>query len=151
MNLLKENIQDIVQGIVEKNGYFLIDLIVRGSESNRVLEIFIDGENNVTAEDCAKISKEINSILSVSEMIDFSYRLDVSSPGVDRPLKFLKQFPKHLNRKFEVSYKQNDETKSLTGKLLKVDGEYLLFLTKNGEEMLNFNNILNAKVLISFS
>jgi len=151
MNQLKENIQEIVQGIVEKNGYFLIDLIFRGSETNRVFEIFIDGENNITAEDCAKISREINSILSEHELIDFSYRLDVSSPGVERPLKFLKQFPKHLNRKFEVSFNQNEEIKKLTGKLLKVEGDYLLFLTKNGEEMVNFNNILNAKVLISFS
>ena len=151
MNQLKENIQEIVQGIVEKNGYFLIDLIFRGSETNRVFEIFIDGENNITAEDCAKISREINSILSEHELIDFSYRLDVSSPGVERPLKFLKQFPKHLNRKFEVSFNQNEEIKKLTGKLLKVEGDFLLFLTKNGEEMVNFNNILNAKVLISFS
>ncbi|SRR5690554_5923087 len=158
MNLQDEKIKNIIREAVEKNGFFLIDLQFRGTTNNRIFEIYIDGEKNISAEDCALVSREINSQLE--ESIDTSYRLDVSSPGVDRPLKYLKQFPKHINRKFEVSYTKQDpentdapgETKKITGKLISVDGEDLIFKLNNQSEIkINFNNIKKAKVIISFS
>ena len=83
--------------------------------------------------------------------MNLKYRLDVSSPGTDKPLKFLSQFPKHINRKFEVSYTSNDETKKLSGKLIKVEGDTLVFLSNQNEISINFNNIKKAKVIVSFS
>lgn len=150
MNILDEKIAHIARETAEKNGFFLVDLILRGTPKNRVIEVYVDGEGNVSAEDCALISREINS--QVEGLIESSYRLDVSSPGVDRPLKFIKQYPKNINRKFEVSYSENNETKKLVGKLISVDSDELTFQTNNQEQKkINFNNIKKAKVLISFS
>ncbi len=151
MNLLDQNIVQIVSEIVERKGFFLIDLVIRGTSSKKVIEVFIDGASDVTAEDCANLSREIDAELETLPDMGSDYRLDVSSPGVDKPLKFLKQFPKHVNRKFDVSYKSGDETKTLTGRLLRVDGEDLIFSSNNNEVKINFNNIKKAKVIISFS
>ncbi len=151
MNFLDSNIAQVVSEIVERKGFFLIDLILRGTSSKRVIEVFIDSSRDVSAEDCANISREINAELETLPEIGSDYRLDVSSPGVDKPLKFLKQFPKHVNRKFDVSYLSGYETKTLTGKLLRVDGEDLVFSSGNNEIKINFNNIKKAKVVISFS
>jgi len=60
MNLLDENIKEIVSKIVERNGFFLIDLILRGTEHKRVVEVFIDGEKDISAEDCATVCREID-------------------------------------------------------------------------------------------
>lgn len=150
MNLLDKNITQIVSEIVEKKGFFLIDLIIRGTSSKKVIEVFIDGAGDISAEDCADVSREIDAELETLPDVGSDYRLDVSSPGVDKPLKFLKQFPKHVNRKFDVSYMSGDETKTLTGKLLRVDGEDLVFSLNNNEVKINFNNIKKAKVIISF-
>ncbi|MFO7445172.1 MAG: ribosome maturation factor RimP [Ignavibacteriaceae bacterium] len=150
MNFLEEKIINITRETVEKNGFFLVDLIIRGTPKSKVIEVYIDSEGNVSAEDCALISREINSQLE--GIIEFSYRLDVSSPGVERPLKFFKQYPKNLNRKFELSYIENGETKRLAGKLIAADNEELTFLLNNQDQKkINFNNIKKAKVLISFS
>ncbi|MHB8338192.1 MAG: hypothetical protein ACYDEE_12325 [Ignavibacteriaceae bacterium] len=152
MNLFDENIRKIAAGKSEDNGFFLVDIIFRGNPNNRIIEIFIDGEKNVSADDCAKVSREIEEQIESLGLIDSSYRLEVSSPGVDRPLKFLKQYPKHINRKFEISYKPNNETKKLVGKLLHVEGENLIFQSdQKNETIINFNNITKAKVLVSFS
>jgi ribosome maturation factor RimP len=152
MNLFDENIRKIAAGKSEDNGFFLIDIIFRGNPNNRIIEIFIDGEKNVSADDCAKVSREIEEHIESLGLIDSSYRLEVSSPGVDRPLKYLKQYPKHINRKFEISYKPNDETKKIVGKLLRIDGDSLVFLSdQKNETIINFNNITKAKVLVSFS
>ncbi len=151
MNLLNENIKKIAVEAAAKNGFFLIDFISRGDRANKIYEVYIDGEKNVTAEDCAGLSREVISAIENLPGLEPSFKLVVSSPGVDRPLKFLKQFPKNINRKFEVSYLLNGEKKKLTGKLVNVQGEELLFLSNKNEILINFNNIQKAKVLISFS
>lgn len=152
MNFIEQNITSITQEIIEKHGLFLIELIIRGNEKNRVIEIFVDGEENVSAGTCAELSREITGAIEEKEMIQSSYRLDVSSPGVDRPLKFLKQYPKHINRKFELSYTDGESTKKLAGLLKSVNGKDLLFLVNNQNEItINFNNIKKAKVIASFS
>ena len=150
MTSLKENIVQIVEEITSSSGYFLIDIVLRGTERNRVIEIFVDGEKNITAKDCAEVSRKINKVFEEKELIKSAYRLDVSSPGIDRPLLYLKQYPKHINRKFEIKYNYGDEKKKLKGTLNKIEGEDLTFLT-NKEQVIKFKDIINAKVLVNFS
>ena len=150
MNFINENIIEIAREIAALNGFFLIDVTFRGTENNKVIEVFIDGEKNITAEDCAEVSRKMNSIIDEKQLIKSRYRLDISSPGVDRPLQFLKQYHKHIGRQFELVFKIDGEKKSLKGKLIKIEGENLTFLS--GKELvINFNDIIKAKVLISFS
>ena len=150
MNFINENIIEIAHEIVTLNGFFLIDVTFRGTDNNKVIEVFFDGEKNITAEDCAEISRKINSVIDEKQLIKSRYRLDISSPGVDRPLQFLKQYHKHIGRLFEVVFKVDKEKKNLKGKLLKIEGENLTFFTGK-ESVINFNDIIKAKVLISFS
>ena len=152
MNFNEANIAQKIAEIVERKGFFPIEIIIRGIPSKRVMEVFIDGENDVSADDCANVSREINSELENLPEAGNDYRLDVSSPGVDKPIKFLKQYPKHIKRNFEVSYKSGEETKKILGKLISVEEENLTFLCKNvGEVKVKFNNIKKAKVTVSFS
>jgi len=151
MNRDETNITQKIAEIVERKGFFPVEIIVRGTPSKRVIEVFIDGEKDISAEDCAEVSREINSEFENLPAAGDDYRLDVSSPGVDKPLKFLKQYAKHINRNFEVSYKLNDDTKKLSGKLVGIENQDLTFLTKNNSEIkINFNNIKKAKVVVSF-
>lgn len=151
MNTINENIKEIVTKVVEKNDFLLIDILLRGTEHNRVIEVFIDGEKDISADDCAIVSRDIDSQLNELLAKHPNYRLDVSSPGIDRPLKLLKQYPKHINRKLEVSYRSGEEIKKLSGKFTGVEGDYLTFISDNKEVIINFNNIINANVLVSFS
>ena len=151
MNLEEKNIYNIANEILEEKNFFMVDFIFRGNPNERIIEIFIDSEKNVTAEDLAEINRLINSKIEENNLLSSGYRLDVSSPGTERPLIFLKQFPKHVNRKFDVSYKSNEETKQLSGKLIRVEGENLFFLSNQNEISINFNNIKKAKVIVSFS
>jgi ribosome maturation factor RimP len=151
MDIIKENIVRICNEIAEKLNFFVIDINFRGDNRKKIIELFVDAEINVDADYLAEISREINSIIEEQDIIQQAYRLDVSTPGVDRPLKFLKQFPKHINRNFEVTYKSGDESKTITGKLLSVEREELTFLSEKKEILIEFKNITIAKVIISFS
>ncbi|HMN49728.1 MAG TPA: hypothetical protein PKD67_11360 [Ignavibacteriaceae bacterium] len=149
--MLKENIVRISNEIAEKLNFFVVDINFRGDNRKRIIEVFVDGEKNVSADDLAAISREINKVIEEQDLIKESYRLDVSTPGVDRSLKYIKQFPKHINRNFEITYSIDDVTKTLTGKLIAVEKDELTFQSGKDQIVLEFKNISKAKVLISFS
>jgi len=150
MNYLQSKISEIVQKITDEFGFMLIDVVLRGDERNRIIQTFIDGESGLSADDCASVSNIISKALDDEDFIPSKYRLEVSSPGADRPLKYLKQYPKHLNRKFELTYLISGEEKKVICKLIRIDGEDLYFLENKNEIMINFNKIKLAKVLLSF-
>ena len=159
MNQNFENIREIAKQIAEQNNLFLIDLIVRGTESSRVIEVYIDGEINISADECALVSREISKQIDEKELLK-SYRLDVSSPGVERPLIYLKQYQKHLNRLFEVEFSAKGGSASggnasgsssiFKGKLISIEDEVLTFQS-NKEIKIKFPDIIKAKVLVSFN
>jgi ribosome maturation factor RimP len=147
---LRENIVQLAEEITSSSGFFLIDIVLRGTERERVIEIFVDGEKNITAKDCADISRKLNEVFEEKELIKTAYRLDVSSPGIDRQLIYLKQYLKHINRKFEITYNYGDQKKKLKGTLKKIKCVDLTFLTSK-EQVINFKDIIKANVLVSFS
>lgn len=151
MDLFKENITKISNEIAEKLGFFVVDISFRGDQRKRIIEVFVDGEKNVSADDLAEISREINKTIEANDLIKESYRLDVSTPGVDRPLKYLKQFPKHINRNFEITFNTEDGIKTVNGKLIAVEGDIINLLAEKNNIIIKFNTITKAKVLISFS
>lgn len=136
--------------IVTSLGYLLIELNIRGDHHLKVIELYIDNEKGITTDDCTLVSRAVDEAIEAEKLIDQNYRLDVSSPGIERPLKFLVQYQKHINRKFELNFKDENEDKKLTAKLLRVEGENLFFAEKGGETKIEFKNITQAKVLISF-
>lgn len=149
MKINKTKIEDKIAQILGETEYFLVELVFRGDDRHTIIELYVDTEKGVSTEGCAKISRELGSFIDEEEIVK-NYRLDVSSPGLGRPLKFIQQFPKHLNRKFKISYSDKDQTIDISGILLKVDGENLIFKSKREEVTIDFNNIITAKVEISF-
>lgn len=146
----KQQIFSRIEEIVKAGGFVLIDLVIRGDNHLRIIEVYIDGEKGITTVECADVSRAINEAIEIENLIESNYRLDVSSPGVERPLKFLVQYPKHINRKFEVEYNESGEEKKLIAKLSRIDGDDLFFTLKDDEYKISFSNIIKAKVLISF-
>jgi ribosome maturation factor RimP len=149
MSINKKYIESEIQRIVESLGYFFIQLVIRGDKRQQIFEVFVDSEKGVTTDDCAEISRLIHEFFEPNEEIG-SYRLDVSSPGVDRPLKYLKQYTKHIGRDFSVKYLSEDETKKQKGKLLSIEDDKLNFQFGKEEVLISFEKIIEAKVQISF-
>jgi ribosome maturation factor RimP len=151
MKLISRNIAEEIEEIVKKNNFLLIDIVERGNPNNPVFEIFIDGKEAVSTESCAKINREVCDLLDSDSNLSEKYRLDVSSPGLERSLKFIEQYPKNIGRQFEIKYKINDKAAKTKATLEHIDGQKLRFsLPKNEELVLDFQAITSAKVLITF-
>lgn len=148
MKMKIADIRSFTGQAVEEFNCLLIDLVFRGNEKNPIIEVYIDSADKITPDLCAKVSRKITELLDSSEILN-NYRLDVSSPGVDRPLKFIQQYPKNVGRNFEIQFLDENEMKQHKMKLSRVEGSDLYFESEKEVLKINFNQIKSAKVLIS--
>lgn len=152
MNLIEKQIINLCEAVVLENKFMFIDFVFRGHKNLQIIELYIDSETGVSVENCAELSREIRSRIEAENLLEGNYRLDVSSPGVERPLKYIEQYIKHINRNFDLRFiDEEGNEKSIKGKLLKIESEKLLFAVKNEEYLISFNKIIKALVNISFS
>ncbi len=113
-SLLKEKLKE-----AEFADCFLIEIKLH---ANNKLEVFIDSDTDITFETCSKISRFLESHLDENNWLGENYTLEVSSPGIGRPLIFLRQYKKNIGRKVEVSLKDGSNK---TGLLLNATDETL--------------------------
>ncbi|VAX18167.1 hypothetical protein MNBD_IGNAVI01-1766 [hydrothermal vent metagenome] len=149
MNLNKKEILEKTKEMTEDLGYLFIDMDFRGDARNRILEIYIDNETGVTVDDCKNVSRALGDMIEEDSLIESRYRLDVSSPGIDRPLKYIQQFKRNIGRSFELKLEDESNSK-LEGKLLEVADNDLKFQIKKEIKVINIKNIKSAKVLVRF-
>lgn len=117
MQNLKTNLENTLTEILEEH-LFLVDIQISG-EGRMTVKIWLDGDNGVTIDECAVISRKLGTIIEEQELIDGPYVLEVSSPGVGEPLKLLRQYRKNINRFLELQLIEN-EGKVISGKLVEV-------------------------------
>lgn len=152
MDSIKAKINEIAAFAAEKNNLYLIEVVVRGHDQNRVIEIYYDAVDSLNADICARLSREISEEIEQTGLFNGKYRLEVSSPGVDRPLKYAGQYIKHINRNFELVYIDEGSEKKFKGRLKSAEGEDFYFETDKKDLIkVNFSDIIKAKVNISFS
>lgn len=102
MTTLTEVLESTVHGM----GYELVDAQV--SQRGRLVRIFLDKPGGITVEDCAEVSRQLQRVLTV-EGIDYD-RLEVSSPGLDRPLRGARDFARFAGQRADVRMRMPDET-----------------------------------------
>lgn len=150
-----EKIQGLVEAKIAEGSNFIVDVAVKPGNN---IYILIDNDNGLSIKDCVEMSRYVESQLD-REKEDFE--LHVSSPGLDRPLKNLRQYKKYINKEVAVTTK---EGKKLSGKLLKASEEGIELETRSKEAVegkkgkqlitrninLTFNQIKETKVVVSF-
>lgn len=116
--------EEIVLPIVEELDIELIDVEYIKEGPNMYLRVYIDKDNGVNLDDCQKVSEKLSDKLDELDPISDNYFLEVSSPGIDRPLKNDKDLKRSIGKDVEVNlYKSLDGKKKLTGKLVNYDEE----------------------------
>lgn len=147
-----EKIKEICEKIVSAEGFFFIDLVFRGTENNRVIELFIDSAKGVSVDDCAVVSRMINEEIAAAELEKGISRFDVSSPGTDRPFRFPAQFDKHSGRKFDlICATPAGEEMKFQGRFLRREEERLFFEDNKKQEFaVSFSSIKKSTIILSF-
>ena len=125
---LVDELLDLVEPILDDFGTELVDLEFKQEGPEWFLRIFVDKEGGVNLDDCAEVSREVSAILEVEDIIDRAYRLEVSSPGIDRPLKKPQDFERFTGERVKVKTldmidpdERGHKRKTFTGILLGLD------------------------------
>ena len=123
---------------------FLIEILISGSK----VEVYIDSDEGLTLSKCQRISRKLERLIEDNSWMPDKYTLEVSSPGIDRPLKLHRQYKKNIGRTVDVKLISGERLK---GTLEGVNDETILIKSEDNKDLeINFNTINTTKVLVSF-
>lgn len=157
--LQKETQLDELRGLIERNltreDVFLVDLELKSSSKSPALSVYIESDaGGIKLDDCAVISRQLQTVIEAHSVLGETFTLNVSSPGLDRPLKLRRQY--HLNKGRTAKVKYQGETekglKVLTaeGLLTEIHDDSIVLLIAKTETEIRFEHIIETKIVPTF-
>ncbi|MGU0884463.1 ribosome maturation factor RimP [Pseudomonas aeruginosa] len=146
-----EQLQALLAPVVEALGYecWGVEFISQGRHS--VLRVYIDRPEGILIDDCEAVSRQVSGILDVEDPISGEYTLEVSSPGMDRPLFTLEQFAKHAGEQVKIRLRSPYEgRRNYQGILRGVEGQDVVVLVDDHEYLLPIDSIDKANIIPRF-
>jgi len=132
-----------IKKMVESIGLSLYDTQILNENEQTIYRVSVTAQGGVTLDQCAQVTHLINPLLDVTPAMSGEYRLEVSSPGIERRLKTLEHFTQSVGEKVALSTVNKEK---FEGELLSVNGEEITLLTKEeGEKTVPFRSISKAK------
>lgn len=126
-------IEDAISPVAEAHGLMVVDLDFRREGRRWVLRVFVDKPGGVGIADCQRLSHELGDVLDVTGLIDASYDLEVSSPGLDRELRKEREFRWAMGRSVRCWVREPvDGQREFSGELVEVTGERLVMAGADG-------------------
>lgn len=151
MATLEQNLQEMLQDAVEDLGCELWGIECQRTGRFMTVRLFIDKDGGVTVDDCADVSRQVSAILDVEDPIADKYNLEVSSPGLDRPLFTLLQFERYIGQDIAVHLRiPVMERRKWQGKLERIEKDMITLIVDDQEQILVFGNIQKANVVAKF-
>lgn len=151
MATLEQRLTQLLEPPVEALGYELwgIEYVRAGKHST--LRVYIDSPEGITVEDCAEVSYQISSVLDVEDPISSEYFLEVSSPGLERPLIKLAHFQKYIGHEVALTLRMAvNNRRKYKGVIKQVDGEMITLTVEGNDEIMAFANIQQANLIPNF-
>ncbi len=154
-----EQVRAIAERVAASRGLELWDLLSRREATGHVIRVVLDRpgpsatpEESVSIEDCAEVNREISTILDVEDPLPFAYTLEVSSPGLDRPLRQPEDYRRFVGRFAKIVVREPvDNQKAFEGRLRGLDEDTVLFEAPNGRlHRLPLRLITRARLEVEF-
>lgn len=143
-----KRIEELALPLVEQENMFLVDIELKQQDMN-VVWVYVDSEEGgVNLDICSKISRELSFQVENEEIFPKSYRLNVSSPGLSRPLSDKRQYGKNVGRTIKVKYKREGEYEKIEGILKEVTDKNVTIEDESGQTVTaDFDNLVETKVV----
>ena len=148
MAKFEQKLTDLLRPAVEEAGKELLGIEYISAGNNSVLRLFIDHENGIDVDDCAEVSRQVGAVLDVEDPISSEYNLEVSSPGVDRPLFNLEHFQSVIGETVNVklSIPLNGRRK-FKGPLVAIENDNLIVEVDSIDYELAIKNVDKANLV----
>jgi ribosome maturation factor RimP len=144
---IADEVRDLTEEVIAGTRYFLVEVEVRGHKGTRVVEVYLDSTEEFGHDDLAVVSKELGFLLDVEDTLDDSYKLEVSSPGIKRPLQVPQQYQKNVGRPLRVRYQIGSDEEIVVGDLIEADDQAITLELASGEQLdLTYGAITQARI-----
>lgn len=151
MKNIKGKVAEVATEICQDLGYELVDVEFKKGAKHNLISIFIYKEDGIGLDDCESVSRKIDEILDKDEDLTDPYYLEVSSPGLDRPIKTKDDYRRNLGKEVEVKlYAPIDGKKQFEGFLTSYDDESVLIKMEDGEMTFKQKDISMMRQVIKF-
>jgi len=143
-----DRLNDLLKPLVEGLGYEFVGLEYAGNPKQSVLRVYIDSDEGVGLSDCEYVSREAAAMLDVEDPISGQYNLEISSPGLDRPLFTPEQFQRYAGQEAKVTlFAPENGRRKFRGRIVGHEGD-LLTMQVDGETIeFRFDNIAKARLV----
>jgi ribosome maturation factor RimP len=147
-----KQLEDILRPVVEGLGFEYWGIEYRSQGHHSKLRVFIeDVENGISIEDCEKVSRQISGVMDVEDPIQSEYTLEVSSPGMDRPLFRLEHYEAFAGQQVQIRLRMAFEGRRKFNGLIKgVEGDDVVVIVDDHEYLLPFDSIERAHIVPVF-
>jgi ribosome maturation factor RimP len=140
-----------VRQLLEDEGVVLLEFNVRGQGGRLTLRAVVDRrQGGLTIEDCVHLTRQIQHLLREKKLLNEDYRLEVTSPGLDYPLREQWQFAKNLGRLIKITVPGERGPKEISGRLAAADAEGITLTSDTTEWKPRYVELLSARVLPEF-
>ena len=148
----EERIRQVAERVASSEGIEIVEVSCRGGGRNRLVRIYIDKPAGISHADCELISRELGTILDVEDLVPGPYRLEVSSPGLDRKLLKAADYERHAGRKARVRLRRPIEGRQeFTGRLAGYEqGEIALEVGAGSLLRFRFEDVERARLVVEF-
>ncbi len=143
---LEVRIGALVNEFLVRDDLFLVGVSIKGQKGSRLIEIYIDGDDGVEIAVLASISRELAFVLDAEDMVKGKYRLNVSTPGVDRALTTERQFVRHIGKRLEILVRNENGGTWIEGENLGMKDHVLQLKTSSDTRELSLDSISKAKI-----
>ena len=131
---VKQRLINLIEPLVESKGFELVYLEYVVGKQHGALHLFIDHENGITVEDCALISRAVSDLLDLDDPIAHSYTLEVSSPGLERPLTKKGHFVRFQGSKVKIKVRDEiDGSNKISGTLQNAENDHVVIRKENNK------------------
>jgi ribosome maturation factor RimP len=144
-------LEELLRPGVEALGYELWGLDYQSHGRHTMLRVYIDSDKGIGVDDCAKASHQISGVMDVEDPISGEYNLEVSSPGMDRPLYTLAQFKEYIDSDVSIRLRTSFEgRRKFLGRLMGVEDGDVVLMVEEHDYLLPFDQIDKANVVPRF-
>jgi len=145
---LRSTVRRLVEPTVQRMGYDLVAVEWLGGQRGRVLRLSIDAPGGVTAGDCAETSARLSLVLDEADPIEGPYDLEVSSPGIERPVQRHQDFARFRGYRARIRLVPGLPRRRFSGRLDGIDGDEVLIVVDGQEHRLHLEDIERARLVL---
>lgn len=137
-------VADLAQPLASAEGLDLIAIDIRGQGGQRLVRVTVDASGGVGLEACQRVSRALSAALDASDPVAGTYRLEVTSPGTDRPLRTRRDFERVVGRSVRITHTADGASREVTGAVVSAAGDAVTIDADGDEVAIRYDDIVTA-------